>query len=112
MTHKIFMVPATPTQSRDALRHASKSLIWEMRLKAIKNKTEIKYIKNAMIKDGVALTRLFMWLEKTLLRFAVKRHYIRYPTIVIFQCIDLFCSFGKPLSALKLYQQAIINHFS
>lgn len=35
-------------------------------LKALKNKTEVKHIKNAMIKDGVALTRLFMWLEKTL----------------------------------------------
>ena len=32
-------------------------------LKAIKNKTEIKHIKNAMIKDGVALTHLYMWLE-------------------------------------------------
>ena len=32
-------------------------------LKAIKNKTEIKHIKNAMIKDGVALTKLYMWLE-------------------------------------------------
>ena len=32
-------------------------------LKAIKNKTEIGHIKNAMIKDGVALTQLYMWLE-------------------------------------------------
>ena len=32
-------------------------------LKAIKNKTEIEHIKNAMIKDGVALTYLYMWLE-------------------------------------------------
>lgn len=35
-------------------------------LKAIKNETEIGHIKNAMRKDGVALTKLFMWLEKTL----------------------------------------------
>jgi Xaa-Pro aminopeptidase len=35
-------------------------------LKAIKNETEIEHIKNAMRKDGVALTKLFMWLEKTL----------------------------------------------
>lgn len=34
-------------------------------LKAIKNETEIKHIKNAMIKDAVALTRLYRWLEKT-----------------------------------------------
>lgn len=35
-------------------------------LKAIKNETEIGHIKNAMRKDGVALTKLFVWLEKTL----------------------------------------------
>ena len=35
-------------------------------LKAIKNETEVKHIKNAMIKDGRALTKLYMWLEKTL----------------------------------------------
>lgn len=33
-------------------------------LKAIKNETEIKGIREAMVKDGVALTRLYMWLEK------------------------------------------------
>lgn len=32
-------------------------------LKAIKNNTEIGHIRHAMIKDGVALTRLFRWLE-------------------------------------------------
>lgn len=35
-------------------------------LKAIKNETEIFHIKNAMRKDGAALTKLFMWLEQTL----------------------------------------------
>jgi Xaa-Pro aminopeptidase len=35
-------------------------------LKAIKNETEIFHVKNAMIKDGVALTRLYMWLENQL----------------------------------------------
>lgn len=35
-------------------------------LKAIKNKTEIAHIKDAMIKDGVALTHLYMWLENLL----------------------------------------------
>ena len=33
-------------------------------LKSIKNETEIKGFRNAMIKDGVALTRFFIWLEK------------------------------------------------
>ena len=32
-------------------------------LKSIKNETEIKGFRNAMIKDGVALTRFFIWLE-------------------------------------------------
>lgn len=35
-------------------------------MKAIKNGTELEHIENAMIKDGVALTKAFMWLEKTL----------------------------------------------
>jgi len=35
-------------------------------LKAQKNETEIKYMKKAHIKDGVALTQFFMWLEKSL----------------------------------------------
>lgn len=35
-------------------------------LKAIKNETEILGAKNCMIKDGVALTKFFIWLEKEL----------------------------------------------
>ncbi len=34
--------------------------------KAIKTETELQQVDNAMIKDGVALTKAFMWLEKTL----------------------------------------------
>lgn len=36
------------------------------KLKAIKNKTEIKHIKEVMAKDAVALLKLFRWLEKEL----------------------------------------------
>jgi Xaa-Pro aminopeptidase len=36
------------------------------RLKAVKNKTEIENIGKAMIRDGVALTRFFCWLEMNL----------------------------------------------
>jgi len=36
------------------------------RLKAIKNSTEIGNIREVMIKDGVALTRFFYWLEKNI----------------------------------------------
>ena len=35
-------------------------------LKAIKNPTEVKGIRKAMVKDGVALTRLYMWLEENI----------------------------------------------
>jgi Xaa-Pro aminopeptidase len=36
------------------------------RLKAIKNNVEIENIRNVMIKDGVALTRFFFWLEQNI----------------------------------------------
>ncbi|MEM1322611.1 MAG: aminopeptidase P family protein [Bacteroidota bacterium] len=35
-------------------------------LKAIKNDTEVGHIKAAMLKDGVALTRLYRWLDQAL----------------------------------------------
>ncbi|HBH83642.1 MAG: hypothetical protein A2X05_06400 [Bacteroidetes bacterium GWE2_41_25] len=35
------------------------------RLKSVKNKTEISNIEKAMIKDGIALTKFFFWLETT-----------------------------------------------
>lgn len=36
------------------------------RLKAVKNQTEIGHIRNVMVKDGIALTRFFIWLEKNI----------------------------------------------
>ena len=36
------------------------------RMKAIKNNTEIEHINNVMHKDGIALTKFFYWLEKSL----------------------------------------------
>lgn len=33
-------------------------------MKAIKNDTEIKHIRQAMVQDGVSLTKTFMWLEE------------------------------------------------
>ena len=35
-------------------------------LKAIKNKAEIQHIRQVMVKDGIALVKLFRWLESTL----------------------------------------------
>ena len=37
-------------------------------LKSIKNKTEVAHIHKVMVKDGVALTKLFYWLEKNIAR--------------------------------------------
>lgn len=37
-----------------------------IRLKAIKSSTAVKHIRQAMIKDGVALTKLYRWLDQTL----------------------------------------------
>jgi len=41
-------------------------------LKAVKNEVEVGHIKNAMLKDGVALTKLYRWLEATLSKGSVK----------------------------------------
>jgi Xaa-Pro aminopeptidase len=55
-----------------------------MLLKAIKNEVETANIRNAMVKDGVALTKAFRWLEQTLPKrsvseaeFAVKLSFFR-----------------------------------
>ena len=40
-------------------------------MKALKNWTEVGHIRNAMAKDGAALTRMYMWLEKTLKERAI-----------------------------------------
>ena len=41
------------------------------RLKAIKNGIEIENIRNVMVKDGVALTKFFFWLEKNIERLTI-----------------------------------------
>ena len=37
-----------------------------LRMKAVKNETEVRNIKNAHVKDGVAMTRWLYWLKKTI----------------------------------------------
>jgi Xaa-Pro aminopeptidase len=44
------------------VEHATFSIV----MKALKNDTEIGYIREVMVKDGVALVKAFRWLEKTL----------------------------------------------
>lgn len=43
-------------------------------MQAIKNNTEINHIKNAMVKDGVALTKFFMWLEENYQKSTLKEY--------------------------------------
>jgi Xaa-Pro aminopeptidase len=50
-------------------------------MKSIKNKTEIEGFRRAMEKDGVALTRFFMWLEKAVPKGEVEE--ITIPTKLI-----------------------------
>ena len=45
-------------------------------LKAVKNKTEIAGAKKCMIKDGVALTKFFIWLEKELKKRKISEYEI------------------------------------
>ena len=45
-------------------------------LKAIKNETEIDGAKNCMIKDGVALTKFFIWLEQELATRSISEYEI------------------------------------
>lgn len=46
------------------ITHCGPSLVFAM--KSVKNETEIEGFRKAMIKDGVALTRFFKWLEESL----------------------------------------------
>lgn len=60
----------TSLNAKLALRFQPKSMVEDsspvMWMKAIKNEKERQHIRNAMEKDGVALVKSFMWLEKTL----------------------------------------------
>jgi Xaa-Pro aminopeptidase len=72
--HKILIDPAsTSIDLYDRLEEADAVLGDNLirPLKAIKNKTEIRHIREAMRKDGVALTKLYRWLEAALPKRAV-----------------------------------------
>ena len=52
--------------------HVIEDTTFSILMKAVKNETEQRLIREVMVKDGVALTKAFMWLEKTLLERPVK----------------------------------------
>lgn len=71
-------------------------------VKAIKNATEIKHIKNAMIKDASALTKLFRWLEKTVAQRSI-------PEVEVAKQLATFRAeeadyFGESFAAIVGYQ--------
>ncbi len=51
--------------------HVIEGETFSIMMKATKNETEQRLIREVMVKDGVALTKAFMWLEKTLLERTV-----------------------------------------
>lgn len=54
--------------------HVIEGDTFSIMMKAVKNETEQRLIHEVMVKDGVALTKAFMWLEKTLLERTVKEY--------------------------------------
>ncbi|MCD8263000.1 MAG: aminopeptidase P family protein [Tannerellaceae bacterium] len=67
-TSKIFIDPATTNIAlQQAIPEACEiktGISPVKQLKSIKNPTEIQGFRNAVIKDGIALTRFYIWLEK------------------------------------------------
>lgn len=59
-----------PTKTNYALAHALNHVVKEASpvasLKAVKNETQIKGVRHAMIRDGVALIRFFRWLDNNI----------------------------------------------
>ena len=65
-----FLAHKTSINFKLAKSLPEKQITWEKNrieeLKAVKNQAEIKGSREAMIKDGIALTKLFFWLEQNL----------------------------------------------
>ncbi len=71
-------------------------------LKAEKNPVEAKHIRNVMIKDGVALTKLYRWLEKTLQQRSIKETEVAEKLIEFRQGQSDY--YGESFSAIVGYQ--------
>lgn len=73
-----------------------------MHLKALKNETEVSHIKKAMLKDGVALTRLFRWLDAELETRTVSEVEVSEQLAAFRQAQGDY--FGESFSAIVGYQ--------
>ena len=79
-------------------------------MKAMKNKTEMKYIREVMVKDGVALVKAFRWLEKTLDERPVSEFEMASMTAQYRS--DQPNYFGESFSAIIGYQSnGALNHY-
>jgi Xaa-Pro aminopeptidase len=79
-------------------------------MKAIKNKTEIKYLREVMVKDGVALTKAFRWLEHTLEKRPVSEY--EMASMIAQYRSDQANYFGESFMAIVGYQSnGALNHY-
>ena len=79
--------------------------------KGIKNQTEIANTRNAMEKDGVALTRLYMWIENTVKDRSIKETEVREKLHFLRSQQDLFI--GDSFGAIVGYKgNGAIIHYS
>jgi Xaa-Pro aminopeptidase len=79
-------------------------------MKAVKNKTEMKHLRDVMVKDGVALLKAFRWFEQTLDKRDVSE-YEMASMIAQFRS-DQANYFGESFTAIVGYESnGAINHY-
>lgn len=79
-------------------------------MKAVKNKTEMKHLREVMVKDGVALLKAFRWLEQTLEKREVSE--FEMASMIAQFRSDQLHYFGESFSAIVGYQSnGAINHY-
>jgi Xaa-Pro aminopeptidase len=79
-------------------------------MKAVKNETEIGFIREVMVKDGVALLKAFRWLEKTLDERPVSEY--EMASMIAQYRSDQPLYFGESFSAIIGYEDnGAINHY-
>jgi Xaa-Pro aminopeptidase len=87
-----------------------KSDTFSILMKAMKNKTEMKFIREVMVKDGVALVKAFRWLEKTLDEREVSEYEVA--SILAQFRSDMPHYFGESFTAIVGYQSnGALNHY-
>ncbi len=92
---------------KEKIREAQNIVIY---LKAIKNPVEIQHIRQVMCKDGVALVRLFRWLESTLAERPVPETEVAERLIAFRRMEDTY--FGESFDAIVGYNanSAIVHY--